>query len=97
MQSKRVAQSLDGPPIRNANRGDSRESIRVNRFAEKKKKTILITLERFARIASNLRFAVFHEGRSAINLSNLGKILPNLAPGHLFYVRPVGGPENYLC
>ena len=43
------------------------------------------------------------EGKSAINLGNLGK--PNLAPGHLFmlgrltvpkiiYVRPVGSPEN---
>ena len=29
---------LDGPAIRNANWGDSRESIRANRFAEKKKK-----------------------------------------------------------
>ena len=45
------------------------------------------------------------EGKSAINLSNLGKFLPNLAPGHLvmlgrlavptnIYVRPVGSPEN---
>ena len=45
------------------------------------------------------------EGISAINLSNLGKFGPNLAPGHLFmlgrlavrkiiYVRPVGSPEN---
>ena len=28
--------SLDGPAIRTANRGHSRESIRTNRFAEKK-------------------------------------------------------------
>ena len=35
----------------------SRESIR--RKKEKKKKTICITFERFARIASNLRFAIF--------------------------------------
>ena len=27
---------LDGPAMRNANRGDSRESLRANRFAEKK-------------------------------------------------------------
>ena len=44
-------------------------------------------------------------GKSAINLSNLGKFLPNLAPGHLFmlgrlavpkliYVWPVGSPET---
>ena len=45
--------NLDGPAIRNANRGDSRESIR------RKKKNIFITCERFARIASNLRFAIF--------------------------------------
>ena len=43
---------LDGPAIRNANRGDSRESIR-------RKKPIFITRERFARIASNLQFALF--------------------------------------
>ena len=45
--------TLDGPAIRNANRGDSRESIR-------RKNLILITFERFARIASNLRFAIFN-------------------------------------
>ena len=28
-------ESLDGPVIRNANRGDLRESMRTNRFAEK--------------------------------------------------------------
>ena len=39
---------LDGPAIRNANRGDSRESIRA-----------ILTFERFTRIASNLRFAMF--------------------------------------
>ena len=43
---------LDGQAIRNANRGDSRESIR-------RKTPIFITCERFARIASNLRFAIF--------------------------------------
>ena len=44
--------NLDGPAIRNANQGDSRESIR-------RKNPISITWERFARIASNLRFAIF--------------------------------------
>ena len=44
--------NLDGLAIRNANRGDSRESIR-------RKPRIFIMIERFARIASNLRFAVF--------------------------------------
>ena len=48
--------NLDGPAIRNANRGDSPESTRANRLAEKK--TIFITFERFERIASNLRFAI---------------------------------------
>ena len=38
---------LDGSTIRNANRGDSRESIR-------RETPIFITFERFARIASNL-------------------------------------------
>ena len=42
----------DGPAIRNANRGDSHESIR-------RQKTIFITCERFARITSNLRFTIF--------------------------------------
>ena len=52
--------SLDGPAIRNANRGDSRESIRANRFAGMKSPILkFITCERFARIASNLRFAMF--------------------------------------
>ena len=41
---------LDGPAIRSANQGDSRESIR-------RKMPILIMFERFARIASSLRFA----------------------------------------
>ena len=44
--------TLDGPAIRNANRGDSRESIR-------RKTSIFIRCERFARIPSNLRFAIF--------------------------------------
>ena len=30
-----MRQNLDDPAIRNANQGDSRESIRTNRFAEK--------------------------------------------------------------
>ena len=48
---------------------------------------------------------VGQKGKSAINLSNLGKFLPNLAPGYLFMldlpaaskitsVRPVGGPKD---
>ena len=44
--------TLEGPVIRNENRGDSRESIRRNTL-------IFITSERFARIALNLRFAIF--------------------------------------
>ena len=42
--------SLDGQAIRNANRGSSRKPIR-------RKAPIFITFERFAGIASNLRFA----------------------------------------
>ena len=45
-------QSLDGLAIRNANRGDSRESIR-------RKTPVFVTCERFSRIASNLILAVF--------------------------------------
>ena len=45
---------LDGLAIRNANRGDSHESTR-----RKQKKNYFITCERFARIASNLQFAIF--------------------------------------
>ena len=44
---------LHGLAIRNANQGDSRESIR-------RKTPIFITCERFARIASNLRVAIFN-------------------------------------
>ena len=51
----RIKQTLDGLAVRNANRGDSCELIRANRFAERK--TVLTTFERFARIASNLPFA----------------------------------------
>ena len=36
------------------------------------------------------------EGKSAINLSNLGNFA-KFDPGSFIYVRPVGGPENYLC
>ena len=49
------AWDLDGPAIRDANRGDSRESI-----CRKKQNPIFIPLERFARIASNLQFAVLN-------------------------------------
>ena len=51
-----VSRNLDGPAIRNANRGDLPESICKSRFAAK---PIFITFEQFARIASNLRFAIF--------------------------------------
>ena len=37
------------------------------------------------------------EGKSAINLSNFGKFCQINGPGPFIYVRPVGGPENYLC
>ena len=47
---------LDGPAIRKANRGDSGESIRENRFAEKNKSMTFDAIR--ARIASNLRFAI---------------------------------------
>ena len=40
------------------------KSIRANRFAFKK--TIFVTFTRFARIASNLRFAIFQVPQSAI-------------------------------
>ena len=43
---------LDIPTIRNANRGDSRESMR-------RTTPYSITCQRFARIASKLRFAIF--------------------------------------
>ena len=36
-------------------------------------------------------------GKSAINLGICLEILPNLTPGYLFYVRPVGGLQIYLC
>ena len=36
------------------------------------------------------------EGKSAINLGNLGNFA-KFGPGSFIYVRPVGGPENYLC
>ena len=39
----------------------------------------------------------FKEGKSAINLSNLGGIFAKFGPGPFIYVRPAGGPENYLC
>ena len=38
----------------------------------------------------------FSEGKSAINLSNLGNFA-KFGPGPFIYVRPVGGPENDLC
>ena len=56
--TKTLESGLDGPAIRNANRCDSRESIR-------RETPIFITFERFARIASNLRFE-FLAPRSAI-------------------------------
>ena len=40
--------NVDGPAIRNANRGDSCETIRANRPAQKKRKTIFMTFEQFA-------------------------------------------------
>ena len=36
------------------------------------------------------------KGKSAINLSNLGKFA-KFDPGLFIYVRPVGGLEDYLC
>ena len=36
------------------------------------------------------------EGKSAINLGNLGNFA-KFGPGPFIYVRPLGGPENYLC
>ena len=48
---------VDGPAIRNANRGFLYELICANRFADQT--NIFITSERFARIASNMRFAIF--------------------------------------
>ena len=55
LQQMRPLNNLDGPAIRNANRGrfawiDSRELIR-------RATPVFITCKRFARIASNLRFA----------------------------------------
>ena len=47
-----ILRTLDGPAIRNANRGDSRESIR-------RRNPISTTFEQVARIASDLRFAIF--------------------------------------
>ena len=58
--------AFDDPVIRNANRGDSRESIR-------RKKPIFITCERFARIASNLQFAIFSPPPPPRSLSALPK------------------------
>ena len=42
------------------NRVDSRESIRANRFPEKNTYFHSVPCERFARIASNLRFSTFN-------------------------------------
>ena len=39
---------------------------------------------------------LFKEGKSAINLSNSGNFA-KFGPGPFIDVRPVGGPENYLC
>ena len=50
--NKNTLQKLNGPAIRNANRSDSRESIR-------RKRPIFIMFERFAQITSNLRFTIF--------------------------------------
>ena len=36
------------------------------------------------------------DGKSAINLSNLGNFA-EFGPRPFIYVRPVGGPENFLC
>ena len=41
-------------------------------------------------------YVVVKEGKSAIHLGNLG-IFAKFGPGPFIYVRPVGGPENYLC
>ena len=43
-----------------------------------------------------LKLANDKEGKSAINLSNLG-IFAKFGPGPFIYVRLVGGAENYLC
>ena len=51
LRSPEVQIYLDGPVIRDADRGDSRESIR------RKKNLFSSRLRRFARIDSNLRFA----------------------------------------
>ena len=56
--------SLDGLAIRNANRRDSRESIRTNQI--RRKIPVFMTCERFARIASNLRFGIFSPLKRAI-------------------------------
>ena len=40
-------------------------------------------------------WGVDKEGKSAINLSNLGKFA-KFGPGPFIYVRPVGGPKDYL-
>ena len=50
--SKALQYVLDSPAVRNANRGDPRESIRT--------KMIFITCKRFARIASSLRLAILN-------------------------------------
>ena len=46
-------------------------AIRVNRFAEKK--TSLITLEQFAQVASNLRFATFSAPNLRVPQKEVGK------------------------
>ena len=48
-------EGLDGPAVRNANQGNSHESICVNGFAEKKKKTMFITFQRLKIRANRLK------------------------------------------
>ena len=68
--------SLDGQAIRNANRGDSRQSVRANRFAENPNFHNVRAIIAFARIASNLRFAIFSppEARFAKKGFSLGTL-----------------------
>ena len=40
--------------------------------------------------------ALSQKGKSATNLSDLVKLVPNFDPGLFIYVRPVGRLENYI-
>ena len=82
----------DGPAIRNANRGESRDLIRANRFAEKI--PIFKTFQRFARTASNLRFEIFSREEKAYTTTTKRKSLGELFWSQRKTFQAGGGYKN---